>query len=982
MDTTERPGSGVLVGREREVAELERTLDRVGSGLSWAIHVTGEPGIGKSRLLAELARHAEDRGYLVLDGRAAEFEREMPFGVIVDALNDYTGGLEAAVLRALDEETVLELASILPSLSRLVTGHPGDRVGAARYRLHYAVRELLERLSRRQPVLLALDDLHWADAASLEVIAHLLRRFRGPLLIALAFRRAPRPLAVALERATRSGSGTRFDLAPLSAEQAQALIDPDRDAATRAAIYRESGGNPFYLEQLSRGRHWAPGPATDRRERLGEASMLPPAVIAAMDDELDGLSSECRLALEAAAVAGESFEAELVREIAERDQRVTLEALDELLAADLIRPTIAPRRFRFRHPIVRRAVYDRMAPGRRLGAHARAAAALAAAGAPVSARAHHLERSALVGDEWAIGQLVDAALDVLARAPLTAGRWLAAAAALLPAEAGAWRRAGLLGEAGSAFTSAGAYEESLAMLEEALSLVSGPQRVELVAKLAYAKRRSGRPFDSRGLLESTLESVAPHDTPGAVRLRLELAFHQFWHDEFVSMRNLAIELRSIAHRTDDLATSCIATALISLADSSEHRYEEARADLGEAAEVYAALSDSQLAERVFLSFYMGVAALQLEQADNALAYVHRGIDVARATGQEATVTPWLAIAAHALLLKGRVREATRAAETAIDDALLAADDWRTVWALEADAQAACWAGDTQRALASAQEMLARSERVHAFLSDRARIQLAGALMAAGDPGRARAELSGLDEGPGSWLLDLHGAYGWDVLIRANLALEDLDRAKDADAHANSRTADGRLPQQAATVHCARAAVLLACGDARAAAKAGAEAAMIAETTGNPLLGARAHTCTGSALAAAGEADRGIAELEHAQQAFSACGAIREADIAAQQLRRLGRRVARRPSHDQREGFSGLSPREREVADQVVDGKTNREIAAILFLSEKTVETHLAHIYAKLGVKSRATLAALIARGDARLESPGPPGMADVRWGGN
>ena len=119
------------------------------------------------------------------------------------------------------------------------------------------------------------------------------------------------------------------------------------------------------------------------------------------------LAEETRIVLDAAAVAGDSFEPELVAAIAERPAPVA--ALDELLRAELIRPTEVPRRFRFRHSIVRRAVYDDTARGWQLGAHARAAAALAAGGAPASARAYHVERSALTGDEEAIALLIDAA---------------------------------------------------------------------------------------------------------------------------------------------------------------------------------------------------------------------------------------------------------------------------------------------------------------------------------------------------------------------------------------------------------------------------------------------------------------------------------------------------------------------------------------------------------------------------------------------
>jgi predicted ATPase len=126
------------------------------------------------------------------------------------------GALEPSVIRALDEDSVAELASILPSLSALASGKAKPRGDAERYRVHYAVRSLLERLATRQPVLLSLDDAHWADPASFEVIAHLLRRFRGRLLGAIAFRHAPQRLTAALKGVARVGSGIRLELRPLT----------------------------------------------------------------------------------------------------------------------------------------------------------------------------------------------------------------------------------------------------------------------------------------------------------------------------------------------------------------------------------------------------------------------------------------------------------------------------------------------------------------------------------------------------------------------------------------------------------------------------------------------------------------------------------------------------------------------------------------------------------------------------------------------
>jgi DNA-binding NarL/FixJ family response regulator len=156
-------------------------------------------------------------------------------------------------------------------------------------------------------------------------------------------------------------------------------------------------------------------------------------------------------------------------------------------------------------------------------------------------------------------------------------------------------------------------------------------------------------------------------------------------------------------------------------------------------------------------------------------------------------------------------------------------------------------------------------------------------------------------------------------------------------------------------------VALARGDVREAAMAAEEAVALAGV-GNPLASGRGRIAYGRALAAAGEVERAIGELERAEEMLWACGATREADAAARQLRQLGRRVTRRPRRDHHaDSLAELSPREREVANEVAAGKTNRDIAATLFLSEKTIESHLARIYAKLDVHSRAALTAIVTR---------------------
>jgi DNA-binding CsgD family transcriptional regulator len=964
-----------LVGRARELAELERALDQLADGVPWCLQIVGEPGIGKSRLLAELRRRGEERGYLVLDGRAAEFERDIPFGLIVDALNDYFGSLEPAVLRALDDDVPRELAAIFPALPREPDSDASRGEGAERYRLHYAVRSVLERLARRQPLVLALDDLHWADAASVEMLAHLLRRFRGPALMAVAYRQAPSRLLTALEGAARVGRGSRLEPSLLTAEEAGRLIAADIDDTTRARLYRESGGNPFYIEQLVRSGHVRTGARGTRRPRSsGEA--VPRAVLAAIQEEVGAISDASRCALESAAVAGESFEPELVAAISDQDIPSVLDALDELLASDFVRPTETPRRFRFRHPIVRRAVYDGIPRGWQLGAHARAAAALEAAHAPAGVRAHHVESSATVGDERAVDLLVQAGRDAAPRAPEAAGRWLLAAARLLPPTDGDELRLPLLGEAATALTYAGAYDEALDVLDTVSGLLPEDrvdERAALVARIAFARRMNGRPFESRALVERTLASLAP-DSRGALGLTLELAIEHYWRGEFDSMHEVARAVADRARRAVEPLYWAWGAALCSLASTSSNRPGVGLVELREAEVAYVALPDEHLAEHLDVGGYLAQAAAALERADAALEHVRRVVRLAQQTGQSPLIPGLFVLEANALVMKGRIAEAMSVTETATDAAVLTGNDQVVVWALWADAMVCSLAGETARALASAREAVTRSERVtETFFSSLSRLHLASALNAAGDPAGARAELAAVQTGPGQRLLDLRGGLGWDLLTRTLVSLGELDAAAEAAATADAHARMTLLPQRTANAMCARAAVLLARGDPAAAIDTAREALPLAESSGNPVLGARAQALIGTALGRAGSTQDAIVELEEAERTLFAAGALRDADAAAQELRRLGHRTRRR-IRDVRSGAAGvaaLSARESEVATLVASGMRNRDVAAALFLSEKTVESHLARIYDKLGVRSRAALASIVAgeQADAEREAP-------------
>src|SRR5262245_12499689 len=170
---TEPPAAGPpLRGRAAELTALDDALDAIGQGRSRFVFFGGEPGIGKSRLLEELSQRAESRGHQVLAGRGGGFERDVPFAVWVDALDGYLGSLDAGRLRKMGVSDREELAAIFPSLGEPAPAAMEDD----RHRAHRAVHELLEGLAAARPLVIELDDLHWADAASLELIATLARR--------------------------------------------------------------------------------------------------------------------------------------------------------------------------------------------------------------------------------------------------------------------------------------------------------------------------------------------------------------------------------------------------------------------------------------------------------------------------------------------------------------------------------------------------------------------------------------------------------------------------------------------------------------------------------------------------------------------------------------------------------------------------------------------------------------------------------------
>jgi ATP/maltotriose-dependent transcriptional regulator MalT len=954
-----------LIGRRHELGVLDRALLAVERGPSRAVGLRGEPGIGKSRLLAELASRAEERGHLVLAGRAAELERDLPFALLIDAFDRQ---LASDPPRRLDDEHLAQLAAVLPA----VAGMPGVDAAASpdgRHRVARAVRALLELLAGQRPVTLLLDDVQWADVASADVLALLLHRPPPTrVLLALATRAGRAPdLEAALETAARNDSADVLDVGPLSRKEANGLMASLRRAA-RERVYVESGGNPFYLEALAR----AAGSDPQRGVATGMAG-VPRAVRAALAGEVGVLSAHMREVLEGAAVAGDPFEPELAGAAVGVPESAVLSALDELLAADLIRPTDQPRRFRFRHPLVRRAVYEGTAGGSRLAAHARTADALAARGATPAQRAHHAERAARPGDMEAVDLLAEAAAETAARAPATAAGWYGSALRLLPdGREHDERRLALLRAQADAFTSANRAVDARDALRRALGLIpadSAVARAEMTAALAHLEVWFLNPEEAHDLLTDSLSALGADSPRERALLTLELALERESRGDYEAVGSLAEEARAAAHEAGDPvleAAAAIHTADAASADvgsGNEAAVAKAERLLDEAEALVDALPDEAVTGR--LETLLSLATSQLFSDRSAGPTAERGLRLARQSGQGFMASTFTSLLGYAAERSGDLNSARKQAEDAVDSALISGNATIMFWGSMLSAWVAIAQGRATDAVTDAELAV---EATRSSPPSSAGWTLADARLASGDADGA---------------LEALASFGWvdphlppsdrlralEVVVRVHLALGRREKAAEWAARAPEEAAGRRTGVLGAIARIIETHVLLAQEEPQKAASAALAGASVAQKADAPLWEGRCRTLAGEALAAEGKADEARAELRRAADDLDARGAAGYRDAALRILRRLGERprpapAAAAPADDAGE-LAALTPREREVAALVAEGRTNRQIGAQLHLSEKTIEKHVSSAMAKLGVTSRTGIARLVER-----EGPG------------
>jgi DNA-binding SARP family transcriptional activator len=406
-----------LVGRRRELSELAR-LWAIARG-EWKgdvsgriVLIAGDPGIGKTRLAAELARTAHEQGACVLAGRAPE-ETLVPYQLFVEALRHYLLNAPIAELQATAREFGSELGRLIPELRRRAPDLPPPSSGEPetdRYRLFEAVVGLLSAISARTPVLLVLDDLQWADRPTLLLLRHLARApDPARLLILGAYRSTEATLegfADALANLRREQLISQIDVGGLSERETAELVQMwTAEAPSRAfsrALHDETEGNPLFVSEIV--RHLAEAGVRVSEAGAGELQRfgLPEGVKQVIARRLIRLSAQATEWLRVAAVIGRDFSASLLERIVSLDEEEFLNALDEALAAGLVVETVPNAgRYAFSHALIRETLYEGMSAPRRSRIHRRVGEELEAIapGEPqLPALAHHFTRAATAED--------------------------------------------------------------------------------------------------------------------------------------------------------------------------------------------------------------------------------------------------------------------------------------------------------------------------------------------------------------------------------------------------------------------------------------------------------------------------------------------------------------------------------------------------------------------------------------------------------
>ncbi len=481
--------AGLFVGRDAEFELLRGLLDGAIAGKGGVGLIEGEPGIGKTRMVEELVTYARVRGARVLTTSCQEADAVPAFWPFAEAIRSYIGGIDPVGLAWQLGERGSELARLVPELPELVPSvqAPAPLEGdESRFQMFEAVAGFLEGISRSRPLLLVLDDLHWADSSSIELLRFLSHRVAdAPMLIVCAYRgeeaAARENLKAAIAELDESAHRERILLSGLDRDAIEQYVRLSTGAAAPAELIAEiaeqTGGNPFFVGEVVRLIATEGGIEKSRRGR----QQTPRGVREAVSRRIERLPDEVSGALSVGAVLGREFDLGLLAEVFEVPSPPDL---GPALAARIIELSAGDGDYIFSHAVFREAFYEALPAARRRRLHARAGAAV----------------EALCGDD------PDPQLQVLARHFLEAG----------PEHTGTARRYALAAARQAARRVA--HTDAAEYLERAVGLLpaADPEAVALRIELGRELTRCGRPRDAHQVLLEAAAMAAERDQPEAL----------------------------------------------------------------------------------------------------------------------------------------------------------------------------------------------------------------------------------------------------------------------------------------------------------------------------------------------------------------------------------------------------------------------------------------------------------------------------------
>lgn len=968
-----------FVARVEPYAGLEEAWATAAEGRRRAVFVSGEAGAGKSRLVAEFARTVHDRGGLVLAGSCSA-GLDLPYQPFVEAIGTLLGPLPVAERRELVGAGAGDLARLLPRLALTDAVPPPPTVeepGARRYWLCEAVVELLTRLGRRAPVLVVLEDLHWARPSTAQLVDHLLgdQRLGGVCLVA-TLRSSRQDLSDAaagvLVDLPRRAGVDRVVLDGLGSDQVSELVGRivghplDEPLAQLARHLSEvTAGNPFLIGEQWRqlvdqgrvrrsGRRWeVAGPPAEAASPASVQDLIARTLLAMGDD--------ARQLLPIAAVAGVEVEARVVARAADLDVGRALAALEQAVGDELV-VVAGPASFRFRHALVCQALADGLGPAARRSAHLALAQAI---------------------EELDPDRLDESVHHYVQAVPLVEEALVAARARRAADRARASRH----------------YHEAIGPLTAALEVVhDGPWRADLLLDLAELASWSGD-LDVSEPAGREAAAIARELDDGPRQVRAALAFQQIC----IGAPQLLIDAGdlvedALAVVTDDVERARLLGTL-STALTHEGREDEA-VELGERAIALARAhaDDATFAEVAHAVLYAGW--MDPSRLERQLELCREGAARARQAGHDSALLRVIikeTFGLHAVGDGDRLRrllpEQRRLARRVRQPAILAVDaSIRGVEALSAgrlaEAEQAteefeAWSQRISHPIAGYGMMMFAIRREQGRLAElRPLLELisrTGQEDGAWWPGLAAlyAELGMVDEARRtldrvadhptlaaadalrtvtlSYLADAAGATGHPLAGRVYAALQPwAGRAVSAAAAACYGSADRYLGRLAD-----------ACGRA-GAARRHLEAAVDFDTAaGWPLWAAHSKVALGEHLVRTGhraEADRGRDLLDEVRRMATGPGLVRLAEACGRRSSRVTEAApAPAPAGDERRPRGAAPPtpattltaREKEILQLIAEGRTNREVGELLHTSQHTVANQVHGILVKSGCANRA-----------------------------